>query len=126
MSHRFYKCNKCGNIYEVVKDSGCQVSCCGIPMEEIIPGAVDASEEKHVPVVTEDGSKVKIRIGSEKHPMVTDHYIEWISIDAKEGIQRKDLSPESEPEAVFFLGEDDELINAYAYCNLHGLWKTEL
>ena len=76
--------------------------------------------------VTEDGSKVKIRIGSEKHPTVTDHYIEWISIDTKEGIQRKDLSPESEPEAVFFLGEDDELINAYAYCNLHGLWKTEL
>lgn len=126
MSHRFYKCNKCGNIYEVVNDSGCQISCCGIPMEEMIPGAADASEEKHVPVITENGNQVKIIVGAVNHPMISEHYIEWISIDTKEGIQRKDLSPESEPEAVFYLSEDDELIAAYAYCNLHGLWKKEV
>ena len=126
MSHRFYNCNKCGNIYEVVEDSGCRVSCCGIPMEEIIPGAVDASEEKHVPVILQDGSRVRIVIGEILHPMGSDHYIQWISIDTKEGIQRKELSPESAPEASFILTEDDELISVYAYCNLHGLWKKEV
>jgi superoxide reductase len=126
MSHRFYKCNICGNIYEVVEDSGCQVTCCGIPMEEIIPGAVDASEEKHVPSVTQNGNEVRVIVGDTLHPMLSDHYIEWISIDTREGIQRKELLPESAPEASFLLTDDDELLSVYAYCNLHGLWKTEL
>lgn len=126
MSHTFYKCNKCGNIYEAVEDSGCQVSCCEIPMEEIIPGAVDASEEKHVPVIIQNDNNVKIVVGEEAHPMLSVHYIEWISIETTEGIQRKELLPESAPEAEFVLTESDELVAAYAYCNLHGLWKKEL
>lgn len=126
MSHRFYKCNKCGNIYEVVKDSGCQVFCCGVPMEEIIPGAVDASEEKHVPVVTQEDNTVRVVVGEALHPMAGDHYIEWISIDTREGIQRKELSPEAPPEASFLLSGDDELVSVYACCNLHGLWKKEV
>ncbi|MGI6205382.1 MAG: desulfoferrodoxin family protein [Anaerovoracaceae bacterium] len=125
MPQRFFKCHKCGNIYAVVEDSGCRVSCCGSPMEEIIPGAVDASEEKHVPVIEQDGQKVTIKVGSAVHPMTSEHYIEWISIETKEGNQRKVLEPESAPEASFVLTDDDELLAAYAYCNLHGLWKTE-
>lgn len=126
MSQRFYKCNKCGNIYAVVEDKGCRVSCCGVPMEEIIPGAVDAAAEKHVPVVSQEGSTVTVKVGDVPHPMISEHYIEWISIETKEGNQRKLLNPESEPEAKFALTDDDELIAAYAYCNLHGLWKKDL
>ena len=126
MAQRFFYCEHCHNIYAVVHDSGVPVMCCGQKMTELIPGSVDASVEKHVPVVELNGNEVTVKVGSEEHPMTSEHYIEWISIETTEGNQRKLLSPESEPSVKFVLTDSDQLLAAYAYCNLHGLWKKEV
>ena len=94
-------------------------------MQEIIPGTTDAAQEKHVPVIQKEGNKVTVTVGEVEHPMLEEHYIQWISIETKEGNQRKILKPGEAPTAVFMLTESDELIAAYEYCNLHGLWKAE-
>lgn len=99
--------------------------CCGQKMEEILPGVTDAAVEKHVPEIVVEGKKVIVKVGSVAHPMIAEHYIEWVSIETKEGEQRKALSPEMAPEVEFMLSDSDELIAAYAYCNLHGLWKAD-
>ena len=79
MEMKFYICSKCGKIVAIVKDTGVPVFCCGQPMEEIIPGTSDASTEKHVPVYKVEGNKIHVRVGSADHPMVPEHYIEWVS-----------------------------------------------
>ena len=99
--------------------------CCGQKMEEMIPGTTDAAQEKHVPVIAVEGNKVTVSVGEVEHPALEEHYIQWISIETKEGNQRKVLKPGEAPKAVFALSEGDELIAAYEYCNLHGLWKAE-
>ena len=124
MKQVFYRCNHCGNIVAIVKASGVPVVCCGEKMTEIIPGTVDASREKHVPVWSVDGNIVHVAVGSVEHPMLPEHYIEWISIETKQGNQRKELRPGEKPEACFALCEGDEVEAVYAYCNLHGLWKA--
>ena len=122
---RFFRCSHCGNIIAFVKDMGPSVVCCGEKMQEIIPGTSDGAAEKHVPVIETDGDTVKVRIGEIAHPMTDEHYIEWISIETVEGNQRKELGPDSAPEAAFALVPGDSVVGAYAYCNLHGLWKSE-
>ncbi len=121
---KFFKCEHCGNIITHVKDSGVPVVCCGEKMKEIIPGVVDASKEKHVPVVQTEGAKVTVSVGSVEHPMIEAHYIEWISILTKQGTQLKYLNPGEKPEVCFELCQDDAVAEVYAYCNLHGLWKA--
>lgn len=125
MEQKFYICETCGNIVAYVKNSGVPVFCCGKKMQEIIPGTSDASTEKHVPVIVVDGNKVTVSVGSIEHPMVKEHYIEWISIETKDGNQRKVLAPEDAPMAEFMITDTDEVKAAYAYCNLHSLWKTD-
>jgi superoxide reductase len=92
-----------------------------VELEEVKIRSVDASVEKHIPQVVIDDNKVIVTVGSVEHPMVDNHYIEFIEIETKNGIQRKNLKPGDQPKAVFVL-ENDEFINAYAYCNLHGMW----
>ena len=125
MKQRFFKCSHCGNIIAMVEDKGVPVMCCGKKMTEIIPGSVDASVEKHVPVFTVDGTKVYVVVGSVEHPMTEEHYIEWISIQTKQGNQRKCLTPSDKPAACFSICDGDEVEAVYAYCNLHGLWMAE-
>ena len=120
---KYFVCEHCGNIVEMVNDSGVPVVCCGEKMKELVPGSVDAAVEKHVPVVTEDVNKVKVFVGEVEHPMVEEHYIGWIAIETKEGMQRKYLKAGEKPEAVFALADGDKLVAAYAWCNIHGLWK---
>lgn len=122
---KYYICEHCGNIIEYVKDSGVPVMCCGQKMTEIVPGTSDGAIEKHVPVVTVSGNEVLVQVGSVEHPMVEEHYIEWIVIETEKGSQKVRLSAGDEPKAKFLLAENDRLISAYAYCNLHGLWKAE-
>ena len=124
MEQKFFICEHCGNIIAMVKDSGVPVVCCGEPMKEIVPGAKDAAAEKHVPVYTVDGNIVSVVVGSVEHPMQPEHYIEWISLQTKQGNQRKALKPGDKPMACFAICEGDEVEAAYAYCNLHGLWKV--
>lgn len=124
MEQRFFVCEHCGNMVAMVKNSGVPIMCCGQKMTELIPGTVDAAREKHVPVYTVDGSTVHVSVGSVEHPMQDAHYIEWISLQTKQGNQRKELKPGMKPEACFALCEGDEVVAVYAYCNLHGLWKA--
>ena len=124
MEMKFYRCEHCGQIVAIVKGTGVPIICCGQPMTEIVPGKVDAAVEKHVPVVEVNGSKVTVRIGSVEHPMLDEHYIEWIALQTKFGNQRKSLKPGDKPEACFALCDGDEVVAAYEYCNLHGLWKS--
>ena len=92
-------------------------------MSEIIPGTTEASVEKHIPVYEVKDGIVEVVVGSVEHPMLEEHYIEWILLQTKEGNQRKALSPGMAPKACFALTEGDEVVAAYAYCNLHSLWK---
>ena len=121
---KLYQCKHCGNIVAYVKNSGVPVYCCGEQMQEMVANTVDASQEKHVPVVTRNGNEVVVSVGSVEHPMLPAHYIEWICLQTKQGKQRKLLQPGEKPEARFALSDGDELIAAYEYCNLHGLWKS--
>lgn len=120
---KFYICKHCGNIVNLVKSAGVPVVCCGEPMHELIPGTVDAAVEKHVPEYEVKDNKVFVKIGSVEHPMVPEHYIQWIWLQTKKGNQLVHLSPEQKPEAVFALTDGDEVEAVYEYCNLHGLWK---
>lgn len=123
---RFFICKHCGNIIGMIHNSGVKVVCCGEPMEELVANTVDAAKEKHVPVLSVNGNTVNVKVGSVSHPMTEEHYIQWIYILTEKGGQRKCFKPGDSPELNFALTEDDKLITAYAYCNLHGLWKAEL
>ena len=124
MEQKFLICEHCGNMIAMVKDTGVPVMCCGEKMTEIIPGTTDAAVEKHVPVYTVDGTTVTVSVGSTAHPMLPEHYIEWVSLQTKQGNQRKLLKPGDEPKVCFAMCEGDEVEAVYAYCNLHGLWKA--
>jgi superoxide reductase len=121
---KFYICKHCGNIVAMVKESGAPISCCGEKMSEIIPGTTDAAVEKHVPVIEVNGNIVTVTVGEVIHPMMPEHYIEWIAISTNKGNQRKQLKPGEEPKACFALCEGEQVEAAYAYCNLHSLWKA--
>lgn len=123
MDQKFFQCEVCGKMVAVVKDTRVPLMCCGRKMNELIPGTVEASAEKHIPVWSVEGNVVTVTVGSVIHPMVEEHYIEWISLQTKQGNQRKVLAPGQAPTACFALCEGDEVVAAYAYCNLHGLWK---
>ncbi len=123
MTQQFLQCKHCGNMVAMVKDSGVPVVCCGEKMTALIPGESDGAFEKHVPEYTVEGNKVFVKVGSVEHPMVDEHYIQWISLETKQGNQRKELKPGQKPEACFRICDEDEVVAVYEYCNLHGLWK---
>lgn len=123
----FYRCEGCGNFVTFLEPkTACTPKCCGEPMKELIPNTTDAAQEKHVPVVTVDGSTVTVKVGSVDHPMVDAHYIQFIVLETSQGFQKKDLKPSDEPKAVFALAEGEKPVAAYEYCNLHGLWKKDI
>jgi superoxide reductase len=117
-----YKCEHCGNIVEVVHEGGGQLVCCGEPMKLIVENTVDASKEKHVPVIEKVNDGIKVTIGSVLHPMEEKHYIEWIELIADGKAYRQFLQPGEVPEAVFHI--DASQVTAREYCNIHGLWKA--
>lgn len=118
----FNSCAVCGNIVELIKNGGGKLVCCGKPMTKLEVNTVDASKEKHVPAAARQDEKILANIGSEIHPMLDKHYIEWIALVTDNSIERVFLSPGDEPKAVFC--EKPENAGVYAYCNLHGLWKA--
>ena len=155
MREIFYRCEICGNIVALIKTGGGTLTCCDQEMEKLVANTVDASQEKHVPAVSINNSTIKVEVGSVLHPMVPEHYIEWIALVADDKIEIKYLKPGMEPKAEFeyhsdeekvpYTDEDGEIPNCegqpcnfmcpeekayniriYEYCNLHGLWKTEI
>lgn len=121
--NEIYKCNVCGNIVELVHTGVGQLVCCGQPMVLQAPNTVDAAVEKHVPVIEVMTDKIKVRVGSVPHPMTPEHYIEWIELMADGEVFSHELKPGDEPMAEF-CPPSSEKIEARAYCNLHGLWKS--
>jgi superoxide reductase len=117
-----FKCEKCGNIVEVLHEGVGELHCCGQPMRLFTENTTDAAREKHVPVVEKDGEGFRVKVGSVPHPMEEKHYIEWIEVIADGKAYRQFLSPGQAPEAVFCL--DAEKITVREYCNIHGLWKA--
>ena len=124
MELKFLKCEHCGNIVEMIEDKGVPVVCCGQIVTELVAGTSDGAREKHVPVYEVNGSTVLVKVGEVAHPMIPEHYIQWIVLQTKNGVQRRELKPGEKPEAIFALCEGDEVVAVYAYCNLHGLWKA--
>lgn len=123
---KFYICKHCGNIIGLINNAGVPLVCCGEKMAELIPNTTDAASEKHIPVVLIEGNKVTVKIGSKPHPMTEEHHISWVYIQTEKGGQRKNLDINGEPSVVFSLTDDDKFEIAFAYCNLHGLWKAEI
>lgn len=123
MAQKFYICKTCGKIIDVINETKIPTVCCGQKMEELIAGTTDASLEKHVPVVAVENGIVTVTVGAVSHPMIEEHYIEWIVLETKNGVQKKYLAPGSAPVATFAITNDDEVVTAFAYCNLHSLWK---
>ena len=121
---KFYICNHCGNLVEIVHDDHVPVICCGQKMPELVPNTVDASGEKHVPVVTKlDEWTLKVEVGSVALPMLPEHHISFIYVETEGGGIRVNLK--DEPVAVVYVGEE-RVTAVYEYCNLHGLWKVEM
>ena len=125
--NKFLRCTHCGNLVGLVHDAGVPMMCCGTKMVELVPNTSDGAGEKHVPVaeVCVECNQVKVKVGEVAHPMVEAHYIEWIYVQTTKGGQRKCLSAGEEAVATFKL-VDESPVAVYAYCNLHGLWKTSL
>jgi superoxide reductase len=117
-----YKCEVCGNIVEVLHGGAGTLVCCGQDMVLLKANTTDAAQEKHVPVVEKTADGFKVKIGSVPHPMVAEHYIEWIEVIADGTAYRKFLNPGDAPEADFKI--DATEITAREYCNVHGLWKA--
>ena len=123
--NKFYICEKCGNVVEIINASGVTPVCCGQKMSILEAGVVEASREKHIPEVEVSDGKVKVTVGSVLHPMAEEHSILWVYLETDKGGQRKNLEIGAAPEVVFAL-ENEKPIAVYAYCNLHGLWKKEI
>jgi len=122
---KLYLCKHCGNLADKLIDGGVQMVCCGEPMTELIPQTADSANEKHVPLIEENGTSVKVTVGSTLHPMEEKHHIVFIILETNQGFQKKDLVVDGEPSAVFALSEGEKVIAAYEYCNLHGFWGFE-
>lgn len=126
MQVKFYKCMHCGNIAIKVVDNKVPLVCCGEPMVELVPDTQDAALEKHVPAVTVDGNCVHVNIGSVDHPMTSEHYIQFICLIKENGYEIHPLTPDNQPHSDFYLGEGEKAVSVYEYCNIHGLWKTDM
>ena len=124
-NQKFFICSHCGNIASLVLDKGAPLSCCGQKMDLLTPNTAEASVEKHLPVITVSNGAVEVKIGSAPHPMEEAHHIVFVYVETEKGGQRKNLNAGEKPELSFNFA-DDKAVNVYAYCNLHGLWKTEV
>lgn len=120
---KFVRCKECGKIAVILQDSVCPTKCCGEAMEELVANTTDGATEKHVPVVTREGNKISVSVGSVEHPMLEAHYIQFIALECETGFRIAYLKPGDKPTADFYAEEPVKAV--YEFCNLHGLWKTE-
>lgn len=121
---KIMQCAHCGNQVFVLHDAGVPMMCCGEAMNELVAGSTDAAQEKHVPAVSIDGSVMSVAVGEVLHPMLAEHYIQWIAVEQGDKVQITHLHPDQEPKASFVV-EPGKDFAVYEYCNLHGLWKTQ-
>ena len=124
-NNKFFICEHCGNLVGMINDAGVPMMCCGQKMKRLEAGTVEASREKHIQVVSVNGNTVIVNVGSVEHPMAEEHNIQWVYLQTDRGGQRKCLEVGKAPVVTFALA-DEKPIAVYAYCNLHGLWMTEV
>jgi len=122
---KFFKCKHCGKIIAIVNDKKVPTICCGEPMVELVPNTEDGAHEKHIPVFKVEGNIVHVEVGEVLHPMLENHYIEWIALKTNLGNQRKILKPGDEPKADFALLPGEKVEAVMEHCNLHGLYSTK-
>ncbi|HAB67516.1 MAG TPA: desulfoferrodoxin Dfx [Firmicutes bacterium] len=120
---KFYRCNKCGNVVEMLDQKDGILSCCGEEMKELIPNSTDASNEKHVPFCQVEDETVLVTVGSQKHPMDENHYIMYVIAEYSDSIIKYEYHPGEEIDIIF---DYEPGMKVYAYCNLHGLWMKEI
>ena len=118
-----YYCSKCGNVVEILQEGAPSLVCCGEDMKKLEAQTADMTVEKHVPVIEENGSGIKVKVGSTEHPMADDHYIKFIEVMTDSQVLRAELKPGQKPEAGFPVSKDD-VTEAREFCNVHMLWKA--
>lgn len=124
---RIFASEDCSSVIEAVQAGQDAVfSCCGKELKELKANTSEGASEKHLPAVEVDGAVVRVQVGSIAHPMTVEHSIGFICLETEKGVQRVCLKPDEEPKACFAVAEGDRPVAAYAYCNLHGFWKTEI
>jgi len=124
-TQKFFFCKHCGNMVGLIDDRGVPLVCCGEKMTELVSNTAEAAVEKHLPAVSVSGDSISVQVGDTPHPMENAHYIAFVYVETEHGGQRKCLKPGDEPKLSFCF-VDDKPIAVYAYCNLHGMWKTEI
>jgi len=122
----FYYCFLCGNVLTRDIDSNDQPICCREPMEKMRVQKDGADSDEHLPIISINGNEVTVTVGATLHPMSKDHYIKRIYLVTVKGVKYSLLEYDDKPLSVFTIDEDDEVLGAYAYCNFHGLWYTEI
>lgn len=122
----FYQCEQCKIVMEVLTGQEENFQCGQVPMKKIEANTSEGAAEKHLPVVKQNGQEIVVEVGSVFHPMSAEHSIEWVYLQTEKGAQRVFLKPEEEPVARFCVASGDKAVAAYAFCNLHGFWKTEI
>lgn len=122
----FYRCEICGNFITFLGNKAASPVCCGETMKEVVADTIDASQEKHVPVVEVEDGRVRVAVGSVEHPMLEEHWIQFVILETTRGFQKCDLKPGEKPVAEFSLADGEEPVTVYEYCNLHGLWKQDI
>lgn len=118
-----YRCNVCGNIVVVMNAGAGELSCCGEPMQLIVPNSTDAAKEKHVPVIEKTDDGYKVTVGSVVHPMEADHYIQWIALMTDDGVSYE-IMPKPGDAPIFSVKTSAKAVGAMEYCNKHGLWAV--
>lgn len=121
--NQIWKCEICGDIVEVLHSSPGELVCCGQPLTLIEPKREEEGYEKHLPVIEREGNGIMVKVGSIEHPMMENHYIEWIALDTEKNVLRQFLNLGEKPMAVFTTAE--KVSQARDYCNIHGQWATE-
>lgn len=122
-TEKFYRCEECDGILELVEGNGDKITSCNGSLKEIKPNTSEGAGEKHIPEVEVQGDVVTVKVGSVLHPMVAEHYIGWVVLCTNKGTYRKKLAAGEEPIAKFLLSDGESVSSVYAYCNEHGLWK---
>ena len=125
---KHFLCKSCGNLVATVNFSGLPLGCCNERMHELTPKVKESGREKHTPSITKEGSRVTVRVGEvgSAHPMTEEHAIAWVCLVTNRGSHRGELRPGGKAEIDFYLSEGEEVISAFAYCNIHGLWVGEV
>ncbi|MBD3380042.1 MAG: desulfoferrodoxin FeS4 iron-binding domain-containing protein [Candidatus Omnitrophica bacterium] len=134
-----YRCEVCGNVVEIVNEGQPALVCCDQPMKKLEAKTEDEGQEKHVPVVEDEGSAtctcdscgednvcIKVKVGSTEHPMTDEHYIKCIEVLTKDSVLRKELKPGDKPEAHFCCVSKDDIAEVREFCTVHMLWKNSV